>query len=316
VCDHCKYAANVEKAVSIGSTEGLEDNLDHLVDLPESLKESLSQKLSPELLKKSSISLFDCSRGDVSNLVLTLVPRNRNTNELLLKSFLSADSVAPVEFSQFKSIEDISIVLDSSLDSHGSELSSSILSARDGDTCKSCMSGKLKQIHGIEVGHVFYLGKKYSVPLNANFSDDKGKPQPIVMGCYGLGITRILAAAVEVSHDHRGIIWPRAIAPHKVAIVTNENEENDPKTQALIQKLCSLSVMSEGDVVLIDQASSKTSFGQKLRIASLLGFPVTIIAGKKFTSEKLYEMEIRSTGDKTLLRDSEVLTAVEHFFNQ
>src|SRR5207253_2391557 len=97
--------------------------------------------------------------------------------------------------------------------------------------------GVLAIQRGIEVGHVFYLGtKKYSEPMGANYLDENGKPQPFEMGCYGIGVTRILGAAIEQNHDERGIVWPDAIAPFTVAVCPIGYDRN-AEVQAAAQKL-------------------------------------------------------------------------------
>src|SRR4029079_12703345 len=88
-----------------------------------------------------------------------------------------------------------------------------------GDACPRCGSGAFVAYRGIEVGHVFYLGTKYSAPMACNFVDEDGTSKPIVMGCYGIGITRIAAAAIEQNHDAAGIVWPISIAPFEVEVI-------------------------------------------------------------------------------------------------
>src|SRR5204862_1958458 len=96
--------------------------------------------------------------------------------------------------------------------------------AEPGDTCPRCKTGHFRGFRGIEVGHVFFLGTKYSKPMQCNFLDESGASQPMVMGCYGIGITRVAAAAIEQNHDADGIRWPMAIAPYEVEIVALQKD--------------------------------------------------------------------------------------------
>ena len=105
------------------------------------------------------------------------------------------------------------------------DLVADIRAAITGDSCPRCQAGKLEVIRGIEVGHVFKLGTKYSKTMNAHFLDENGKLKPMIMGCYGIGVSRMVAAAIEQNHDDNGIIFPMPIAPyHVVVIAINVNE--------------------------------------------------------------------------------------------
>src|SRR5262249_4791403 len=99
--------------------------------------------------------------------------------------------------------------------------------AASGDPCQRCSDGTLERFDGIEVGHVFFLGTKYSEPMGCTFLGDDGQLRPMVMGCYGIGITRVAAAAIEQNHDADGIIWPMALAPYQVELLTLQAKDAD-----------------------------------------------------------------------------------------
>ena len=159
-----------------------------------------------------------------------------------------------------------------------------------GDYCPVC--GKpLKVTKGIEVGNIFQLGTKYSKPMNAVYLDENGKTQPYIRGCYGIGISRTAAAAVEAHYDEFGIKWPVAIAPYHVVIVpVNINDELQMKVaQDMYEKL-----LAAGIEVVLDDRDERA--GVKFKDADLIGFPYRITAGKTLT-EGLVEYKVRATGE-------------------
>ncbi len=179
--------------------------------------------------------------------------------------------------------------------------------ARAGDKCPDS-SGKLVAYRGIEVGHVFYLGKKYSEKMKATFLDQNGKAQNFEMGCYGIGVTRTVQAAIEQSHDADGIIWPRAIAPYQVHICAL-----DPKDSAVMSLAESLERELESQCVdvLIDDRDERP--GVKFKDADLLGFPVRIVIGKKGLDAGEVEVVERKTKQVVKLKPAEVHGQVMKF---
>jgi len=171
----------------------------------------------------------------------------------------------------------------------------------EGDLCASCKS-ELKFEKGIEIGHIFKLGIKYSEKLNAKFLDLDGTLKPFEMGCYGIGVTRILAAAIEQCHDEKGIIWPKSIAPFDaVVIVTNMAEEELKNAgEKVYNNLNSIKV----DTLLDDR---EISAGIKFKDADLMGIPVKIIVGRKYLQKNIIEIEERCTSVKTELEFSDIL---------
>ena len=157
-----------------------------------------------------------------------------------------------------------------------------------GDICPVC--GKpLKVTRGIEVGNIFQLGTKYSKPMNAVFLDQNGKSQPYVMGCYGIGVTRTAAAAIEAHHDEHGIIWPLAIAPyHAVVIPVSTKDELQMKVANDIYQ----TLIKHGVEAVLDDRDERA--GVKFKDADLIGFPYRITVGKTIT-DGLVEFKSRNS---------------------
>ena len=176
-----------------------------------------------------------------------------------------------------------------------------------GDICPIC--GKpLKVTRGIEVGNIFQLGTKYSKPMNAVFLDQNGKTQPYVMGCYGIGVTRTAAAAVEAHHDDHGIIWPLAIAPyHAIVIPVNTKDELQMKVAEDIYK----TLIKHGVEAVFDDRDERA--GVKFKDADLIGFPYRITIGKTI-ADGLVEFKARDNETISNIKPEEaaeiVITAI------
>ena len=178
-----------------------------------------------------------------------------------------------------------------------------------GELCPVC--GKpLKVTRGIEVGNIFQLGTKYSKPMNAVYTDIDGKTKPYIMGCYGIGISRTAAAAVEAHYDEHGIKWPLAIAPyHAIVIPVSTKDELQMKVAEDIYK----TLQKHGVEVVIDDRDERA--GVKFKDADLIGFPYRITVGKTI-SEGLVEFKSRETGETSNIKPEEaaeiVVTAVHN----
>jgi prolyl-tRNA synthetase len=182
--------------------------------------------------------------------------------------------------------------------------------AKEGDRCPQSY-GRLKSYRGIEVGHVFYLGKKYSQKMNATFLDMQGKVQPFEMGCYGIGVTRTVQAAIEQSHDADGIIWPKSIAPFQVHMCVLDPK--DDSLMAIANKYYE-ALNSSGIEVLMDDRDERP--GVKFKDADLLGMPVRVVLGKRGLDNNEVEVVERKTKkvhkvspDSLLLTIQEVLAS-------
>lgn len=162
---------------------------------------------------------------------------------------------------------------------------------QEGDVCPHC-GGRIVRCRGIEVGQVFKLGTKYSEALHATFLDNQGKSHPFVMGCYGIGVTRTVAASIEQNHDDDGIIWPVAIAPYEAVIVPANNKSEE--VMAAARKLYEDMEDSRDEVVLDDRNERA---GIKFKDADLIGYPVRVTIGKKWQQSGCVEIKIRRSGE-------------------
>ncbi|MGH2759938.1 MAG: proline--tRNA ligase [Actinomycetota bacterium] len=167
-----------------------------------------------------------------------------------------------------------------------------IVVAEPGDLCERC-GGKLVFERGIEVGHIFELGTKYSKALDAGFTDESGRRVHYVMGCYGFGVSRTMAAVVEAHHDERGIIWPKAVAPYEVGIV---QIGDDPSISSAAQDL-EAGLEAAGVGCVLDDRPG-VSPGAKFADADLIGYPLQIVVGKTFLNSGKLEAKIRATGER------------------
>jgi len=158
---------------------------------------------------------------------------------------------------------------------------SDLVAVQAGDGCPRC-KGKLKHTKGIEVGHIFQLGTQYSAPLKAEFLDENGKSKPFVMGTYGIGISRLLAAIIEQHHDEKGCIWTKASAPFAVEIIIS-NVKKDEEREAGERLYEALK--SQGVEVLLDDR--KERFGFKMKDFELIGIPLAVVIGKNLAEGKV-----------------------------
>ena len=325
-CDKCGYAANVEKAeLRAAPAAPATDARGALEELHTPKKSSIEDvakflRESPARFVKTLI--YVATKDDKGTPVIALVRGDRDLNELKLKAALGADDLqlasdamvteitgAPVGFAgpQGRSVAvyadpevaaiPSAITGANKADYHvrGFNLSRDVPAAKivdlrtaaEGDRCARCDDGTYKAFRGIEVGHVFFLGTKYSAPMKANFLDAEGKERPMVMGCYGIGITRIAAAAIEQNHDGDGIIWPMSIAPYQVAIVAAGKEPEVLQTCAELE----VQLMASGVEVLYDDRDERP--GVKFKDADLLGIPIRITVGKKALAENVVEIKQR-----------------------
>jgi len=163
--------------------------------------------------------------------------------------------------------------------------------ARPGDACARCGTG-VEFRRGIEVGHIFKLGTKYSESLHAAYLDDSGAERTIVMGTYGIGIGRTAAAAIEQNHDDKGILWPAAIAPFAVTVLPLQPDADVTSTAARITE----EIEAAGRDVLLDDRDERA--GVKFADADLIGIPVRVIVGKKSLASGQVEVGLRRTGEK------------------
>ena len=326
-CDNCDYAANVEQAESrapdAAAAPVATETLTKVATPGKGSIEDVSAflKLPPARFVKTLIYLGDGKPAAV------LVRGDRSVNEVKLKKALGAAEVvmaseagvrevtgAPVGFAgpvglkipvyadlEVATMADF-VVGANEVDAHfrgvniGRDFKpTTVVDLREsapGDRCPRCETGVFKGYRGIEVGHVFFLGKKYSEPMKATFLDADGREKAMVMGCYGIGVTRIAAAAIEQHHDKDGIIWPTPLAPYEVTLLSLQGD--DPALKAVCDKLYA-DLEAAGIEVLYDDRDERP--GVKFKDADLVGIPWRIALGKKGLAEGIVEVKARRGGD-------------------
>ena len=176
-----------------------------------------------------------------------------------------------------------------------------LIAVQEGDIC-ACCGGKLTYTKGIEAGHIFQLGTKYSAAMNANFLDENGKAKPFVMGCYGIGVSRLVAAVIEQNHDDKGCIWTKATTPFMVDIIVSNSKKEDEASvgEELYNKLKHAGIST----ILDDRINAR--FGFKMSDFELLGFPYAVVIGKKL-AEGFVEIVDRKTLEKIDVKVEDVL---------
>ena len=329
-CTKCDYAANIEIGKP-GIMKQEEEALQELsvVDTPNaSTIEAVAEMLNLPLHKTIKAVVFSIDGkvvlaivlGDyevnevaVQHAVLGSVEPEMATPEELEKVGLTAGFISPVGLKQ---TEEFAIVVDESVmesynvcggankkDAHYVNINpkrdfnvddiiiAPIRLITDDDVCPTC-GGALEHAKGIEVGQVFKLGTKYSEALQATFLDQNGRPNPMIMGCYGIGVSRTLAAAIEQYHDENGIIWPRSIAPFEAVIVPiNAKDEALMSTSQTIYS----ALQNAGVDVLLDDRKDRA--GVKFKDADLIGYPLRIIVSKNTLENNEVEIQIRKSGE-------------------
>lgn len=329
-CTKCDYAANIEigKPGIIKQDEEVLQELS-VVDTPNaSTIEAVAEMLNLPLHKTIKAVVFSIDgkvvlaivRGDhevnevaVQHAVLGSVEPEMATSEELEKVGLTAGFISPVGLQQ---TDEFAIVVDESVmetynvcggankkDAHYVNINpkrdfnvediivASIRLITKDDVCPKC-GGALEHAKGIEVGQVFKLGTKYSEALQATFLDQNGRPNPMIMGCYGIGVSRTLAAAIEQYHDENGIIWPRSIAPFEAVIVPiNAKDEALMSTSQTIYT----ALQNAGVDVLLDDRKDRA--GVKFKDADLIGYPLRITVSKNTLENNEVEIQIRKSGE-------------------
>ena len=342
-CTKCDYAANIEIGKP-GIMKQDEEALQELsvVDTPNaSTIEDVAEMLNLPLHKTIKAVVFSIDgkvvlaivRGDhevnevaVQHAVLGSVEPEMATPEELEKVGLTAGFISPVGLKQ---TEEFAIVVDESVmetynvcggankkDAHYININpkrdfnvediivAPIRLITDDDVCPTC-GGALEHAKGIEVGQVFKLGTKYSEALQATFLDQNGRPNPMIMGCYGIGVSRTLAAAIEQYHDENGIIWPRSIAPFEAVIVPiNAKDEALMSTSKTIYS----ALQDAGVDVLLDDRKDRA--GVKFKDSDLIGYPLRITVSKNTLENNEVEIQIRKSGEAITCAIDSVATKV------
>lgn len=347
-CDHCHYGANVEKATDVITSlpkEELKEAV--LVDTPNIAKiEDVVEALNVEIERTVKAIMYKDVVNDAPYMVL--IRGDIEVNEVKVKNLINTIDIAMLtdeeiaKLGLFKGFigpygmdlkaKGITVIADPSVteipnhtaggnkpDTHylnvnyGRDYEADIVAdvrrVKEGDTCSIC--GKpLRVARGIECGHIFKLGKKYSEAMHAVVLDENGKEVVMEMGCYGIGISRTMAAAIEQNNDENGIIWPTAIAPFIVDVIaTNMKDEAQVKlAEELLEAL-----ESNGIETIYDDRNERAGF--KFKDADLIGFPFKVVCGKK-SSEGIFELKIRRTGETLEVTKENVVETVKELMKK
>lgn len=342
-CENCDYAANIEIGKP-GVMKQTEEPLLELTEVAtpdaktiEAVAEQLSLPLDKTMkavvLSIDGVVVLAMVRGDhevneiaVQHAVDGGIEPEMASEEELLAAGLTGGFISPVGLKQ---TETFKIVVDESVmemfnacggankkDAHYININpkrdfnlediivAPIRLTTTDDVCPNC-GGHLGIAKGIEVGQVFKLGTKYSESLNGTYLDQNGRPNPYIMGSYGIGVSRTLAAAIEQFHDENGIIWPRAIAPFEVVVVPI-NAKDDALMEASTKIYDELK--AAGVDVLLDDRKDRA--GVKFKDADLIGYPLRITVSKNTLESGAVELKTRKTGEAVEVAITDVKTAV------
>ena len=328
-CDGCDFAANVEKAelLPLTSVAEAEKPLEKVATPGQKTINAVAEYLSLSADRLIKSLAFVTEKGPI----LALVRGDHEVNEIKLANLLN---VLQLEMAGEKEIQslfhsepgyigpvglsNVTIVADASVmnmvnavcganaaDQHLVNVMplrdikpthvADIRLIREGDPCPRC-GAPVKTARGIEVGQVFKLHTKYSQALDATYLDENGQERLMVMGCYGVGVSRTMAAAIEQHHDADGIIWPASIAPYQVVIVPINTKDEPQMTMA---EQIYRELLAAGVEVVLDDREERS--GVKFKDADLIGYPLRITVGPKALKENSVELKVRRTKESLLL---------------
>ena len=327
-CDECGYAANEEKAGCVTPAQDTAEMLDiekihtpdvkTIDDLVGYMNCGADKFVKTILYNIDGKIVAAMCRGD-RDINETKLANLYDATEMELAAFVDVERVtgAKVGFAGPVGLkEKIDIVVDSEVsvmrnfvvgadetDYHLKNVNigrdfeattiADIRNAVEGDICPKCGKGKMKMARGVEVGHIFKLGTKYSKALNCVYLDKDGKSNLVVMGCYGIGVGRTLAAIIEQHHDDNGIIWPISLAPYHVIITVMKP---DDETQAKVADQIYEELGRRGVEVVMDDRKERP--GVKFKDADLLGIPIRITVGRG-AADGMIEYKMRRDADRT-----------------
>ena len=342
-CDGCQYAANAEKAHS------KKEEIEHGEPLPVEEVATLGMYTIDEVSNFLKVPqshtlkvVFYIADGE---FVIAVIRGDLEINEVKLKNILHcfdlrmaaepeviaagivAGSASPIGISGFKIIADESVTSGINFvagankpDTHlknvnyprdfRADTMADIARARAGEGCPRC-DGELLSAHGIEIGHIFKLGTFLSEKLSAGFTDENGVSHPVVMGCYGIGLGRLLAAIIEKYHDDKGIIWPLSIAPYQIYLCPLYREGS--KVSEVVEKL-SAELEAGGMEVLFDDRDE--SPGVKFNDADLLGIPIRVTISPRTLKSDNVEVKWRSQKEAELVPLEGITTRLKELVNE
>ncbi|HEY1233403.1 MAG TPA: proline--tRNA ligase [Candidatus Binatia bacterium] len=348
-CTSCEYAANVEKAEvrttppagrHIGEDE---PKLEKVLTPGKKSVPEVSQflKMPPERFIKTLVY-----KTDAGELIAVLVRGDYELNELKLKTLLGAQQIGLADEAAVASatglvpgfLGPVGLKLHTIADSSVHGMRAAVVGANEanahfihvdqerdftpsafadlrlavaGDPCPRCEHGVLEAHRGIEVGQVFYLGTKYSIPMGATYLDAEGRERPIEMGCYGIGVSRLVAAAIEQNHDANGIIWPISIAPFQVLLLPINYKDSRIREAA---DTLYASLQETGIDVLLDDRDERP--GVKFKDGDLVGIPLRVTIGAKTLEKGRVELRRRREGETEEVAHGEVIKKINSIISE
>lgn len=343
-CSKCEYAADIEKALPGTLDMPNEEAKDvELIETPNCATiEDLAKFLAIPVEKTLKAVAFTI---DNEKVVLCMVRGDHEVNDIAVQNLIGGNAIEPATEDQLKAHglqpgymspmnadkpdnETFFVVVDptamnvcngvTGANQHGYHYKNvnpkrdfgdvtvaTIRLMTNTDVCPHC-GAPIDIVRGIEVGQVFELGTKYSEALHATFLDKNGKAKPFVMGCYGIGVTRTVAAAIEQYHDDKGIMWPVAIAPFEVDVVPVSTKDD---AQVQIANTLYQQLQQSHVDVLLDDRNERA--GVKFNDADLIGYPVRVTVGKKSAAEQTVEIKVRRTGEEEVVAISKAAERVQ-----
>ena len=332
------YAANIEMAPVINSYEKVEEPVKELEKV-----ETKDQKTIEEVSSFLNVHADKCIKSLLfkvdERFVLVLVRGDHEVNDIKVKNLLEANVVELADHADTEKIlgskvgslgpinvKDVEVIADNAVkaiingvcganEEHFHYVNvnadrdfsvdryADIRFIQEGDLSPDG-KGTITFAKGIEVGHVFKLGTRYSEAMGATYLDENGRSQSLIMGCYGIGVSRTMAAIVEQFNDDRGIVWPNAVAPfdaHLITVNTKDESQNE-----LTDKLYTALKANHFDVLVDDRAERA---GVKFADSDLIGLPIRITVGKK-AAEGIVEVKVRSTGEMLEVHESELVATI------
>ena len=341
-CDCCNYAANIEKAVCTPEKEEKQDFLElREVETPNAKTiEEVAAFFGKDAKKFAKTILFNAD----GKIVAVMVRGDREINEVKV-----ANAIGEVNSLELASNEEVQnatgavvgfagpigikvdiLLVDAEVANmynfiaganktgyhvenvnYGRDFEGTVGDFRNvtaGEKCPDC-GGTVTIARGTEVGHIFKLGTKYSVAMNANFIDEDGKEKPFVMGCYGIGVTRTMASIIEQHHDENGIVWPLAVAPYHVSVIP-VNVKDEEQVRVANEQYNEL--ISMGVEALLDDRNERA--GVKFKDSELMGIPMRVTVGKKIGDGEV-EFKLRN-GEMEVVKISDVCSIVKGEFEK
>lgn len=340
VCDGCNYAANIEAAKREAKKYEFKEGELKKVETPNCTTiEDVANFLSVSKEQTIKAVIKKAIFKDESKIVVFFVRGSDELEDTKAQNSIDALELIDATLDEIKDAgvvagycglvdlpKDILVVVDSELENSqgmvcgGNEENFhfinvdlkvienikyfDLIAVKEEDTC-ACCGGKLSYTKGIEAGHIFQLGDKYSKAMNATFLDENGKAKPFIMGCYGIGVSRLVAAVIEQNHDEKGCIWTKSTTPFMVDIIVSNSKNEDEKNMG--EKIYEELKASNVEVILDDRINAR--FGFKIGDFELLGFPYAIIIGKKLL-DGIVEIVDRKTLLKTEVKIEEVVSKI------